>query len=79
VKDGPAESEPTRVPFGAKQAGEVRARWAWVEPTVWTDRMLTALEDGVKGGKCWSNAFFAAQGLFSLTAAYEAARSVPCG
>src|SRR5690606_35694364 len=36
----------------ATQAGESRARWAWVEPCVWTDRMLTALEQGVKGG-CW--------------------------
>ena len=26
-------------------------RWAWTEPTVWTDRMLTALEQGVQGGK----------------------------
>jgi RNA-directed DNA polymerase len=36
----------------AKQAGEVRARWAWTEASVWTERMLTALEQGVKGG-CW--------------------------
>lgn len=48
------ESQPTRVPQGAKQVGEIRARWAWVEPTVWTDRMLTALESGVKGGKWFS-------------------------
>ena len=34
----------------AKQAEEVRARWAWAEPSVWTTRMLTALEEGVKGG-----------------------------
>jgi len=32
-----------------KQDREVRARWAWTEPSVWTDRMLTALEKGVKG------------------------------
>ena len=38
------------VPATAKQVGEVRARWAWTEPSVWTDRMLTALEQGVKGG-----------------------------
>ena len=38
----------------AKQAGEIRARWAWVEPAVWTERMLTALEEGVKGGKWFS-------------------------
>ena len=34
----------------AKQVGEVQARWAWTEPAVWTERMLTALEVGVKGG-----------------------------
>ena len=37
-----------------KQVGEVRARWAWTEPAVWTERMLTALEVGVKGGKWFS-------------------------
>jgi RNA-directed DNA polymerase len=39
---------------GAKQAGDIRARWAWTEPCVWTDRMLTALENGVKGGQWFS-------------------------
>lgn len=48
--DGTTENDPARVPQAAKQAGEVRARWAWAEPSVWTDRMLTALEEGVKGG-----------------------------
>lgn len=50
------ERQPARVPrhFGAKQVGEVRARWAWTEPAVWTDRMLTALEQGVKGGVWFS-------------------------
>jgi RNA-directed DNA polymerase len=36
------------------QAGEVRARWAWTEAAVWTERMLTALEQGVKGGHWFS-------------------------
>lgn len=31
--------------------GEVRARWAWTEASVWTRRMLTALENGVKAGR----------------------------
>lgn len=43
------EARPTPVPK-AKQVGEVQARWAWTEPAVWTERMLTALEVGVKGG-----------------------------
>lgn len=53
VKDRPEESRPAGV-LEAKQAGEVRARWAWAEPCVWTERMLTALEQGVKGGKWFS-------------------------
>lgn len=50
------ETQPTRVSqyVGAKQVGAVRARWAWTEPTVWTDRMLTALVRGVKGGVWFS-------------------------
>ena len=35
----------------AKQVEEALARWRWVEPRAWTIRMLTALEQGVKGGK----------------------------
>ena len=31
-----------------------RARYRWVEAGVWTDRMLAALENGVKGGKWFS-------------------------
>ena len=27
-----------------KPAGDIRDRWGWVEPSVWTDRMLTRLE-----------------------------------
>jgi len=42
------------VPVTATQAGETPSRWAWVEPSVWTPRMLTALERGVKGGKWFS-------------------------
>lgn len=32
----------------------MRQRWKWVEASVWTDNMLTALESGVKGGKWFS-------------------------
>src|SRR5438876_7925120 len=48
------EEIPARVPERAKQAGDVRARWAWAEPAVWTERMLAALEKGVKGGQWFS-------------------------
>jgi RNA-directed DNA polymerase len=46
----PTEDKPATVPM-AQQAGEIRSRWRWVEPSVWTVRMLTALEQGVEGGK----------------------------
>lgn len=39
---------------GSKQGGEVRERWPWAEPSIWTDRMLRALETGVKGGVWFS-------------------------
>src|SRR6516165_2293367 len=45
------EQTPSAVPATAPQDGEIRARWAWVEPTVWTERMLTTLETGIEGGK----------------------------
>ena len=45
------EAKPAAVPAEAKQAGEIDDRWSWVEPSVWTPRMLTALKQGVKGGK----------------------------
>lgn len=38
------------VPARAKPADAVRTRWAWAAPEVWTERMLTALEQGVRGG-----------------------------
>jgi RNA-directed DNA polymerase len=51
VKDSPKEQQPSAVPATAQQGGEIRARWAWVEPAVWTERMLATLEAGTEGGK----------------------------
>ncbi len=48
------ESQPVAVPARAIRAGEAPDRWSWVEPTVWTARMLAALEQGVKGGRWFS-------------------------
>lgn len=36
------------------EARQRRERWPFAEPGVWTDRMLAALEDGVKGGSWYS-------------------------
>lgn len=48
------ETQPVAVPVRAKRAGDAPDRWSWVEPSVWTERMLTALEQGVKGGTWFS-------------------------
>jgi RNA-directed DNA polymerase len=45
------EERPSAVPATAQQDGDVLARWGWTERAVWSERMLTALEQGVKGGK----------------------------
>ena len=56
MKDITKEDKPTIVAETPKQVGETQVgeRWKWVEPLVWTERMLTALEEGVKGGKWFS-------------------------
>jgi RNA-directed DNA polymerase len=41
------------VPARATQGAEAR-NWSWVEASVWTDRMVSALENGVKGGRWYS-------------------------
>lgn len=48
------EEQRSPVPETAKQEREIPPQWAWVEPVVWTDKMLAALERGVKGGKWFS-------------------------
>ena len=63
------EAEPVAVPAEAKQTGEIRDRWSWVEPSVWTPRMLTALEQGIKGGK-WFSLIDKVYAPGNLTAAY---------
>ena len=61
VTDTTPQGQPVAVLARAKQAGEVRVRWAWVEAAVWTDRVLRAL-------------LFAGQGLYSLATAHALAR-----
>jgi hypothetical protein len=41
-----SESEAPGVPKRARQGAETRGRdWSWVEATVWSERMLAALEN----------------------------------
>lgn len=43
------------VPVTAKQGTEAQARdWSWVEASIWTGPMVSALGNGVKGGKWYS-------------------------
>ena len=69
MKDPTTQDQPAGVPRAATQAGETRARWAWVEATVWNERMLTALETGVKGGK-WVSLIDKVYALPNLRAAF---------
>lgn len=54
MKDAPREEGPPGVAERPMQGGDIRGRWPWVKPEVWTDRMLEALENGVKGGRWFS-------------------------
>jgi RNA-directed DNA polymerase len=44
-------NEPVTVPFAATPAGEPPSIRGWANPCVWTERMLTTLEQGVRGGR----------------------------
>ena len=70
MTDRTTENKLAGVPETATQAGEVRARWAWTEPSVWTERMLTALEEGVKGHK-WYSLMDKVYALPNLRAAFK--------
>ncbi|MDP3115021.1 MAG: group II intron reverse transcriptase/maturase [Candidatus Cloacimonadaceae bacterium] len=48
------EEQRSSVSEQAKQERDIPPLWDWVEPLVWTDKMLAALERGVKGGKWFS-------------------------
>jgi RNA-directed DNA polymerase len=49
------ESQAPAVPARATQGAETHDRdWSWVQASVWTERMLAALENGVRGGKWFS-------------------------
>src|ERR1700737_1364161 len=51
--DRNASRKAPAVPARATQGAEGRD-WSWVEDTVWTERMVSALVNGVKGGRWYS-------------------------
>lgn len=48
----------------------LRKKWYWAEASIWTDNMLTALENGVKGGK-WYSLIDKVNGTINLVGAWE--------
>src|SRR5437870_135846 len=64
--------KPTIVPFAATPAGESPTVKAWANLSVWTDRMLTTLEEGVGGGR-WHTLI---DKVFSRQNLFDAARRV---
>lgn len=58
----------------AKQSREAESqKWDWVEAEVWTGRMLTTLENGVKGGR-WFSLIDKVYGRRSLEEAWRKVR-----
>lgn len=47
----PQQTPPSLAFKEPQKGGEIRSRWEWVEAEVWTERMLTALETGLKGSR----------------------------
>jgi RNA-directed DNA polymerase len=64
------EAPSSPVSCGTPQDGDVLLRWRWTERAVWTERMLTALEQGVKGG-CWFRLMDKVFAERNLAAAYS--------
>src|SRR5258707_439613 len=75
----PTDPHSALVPDGATPAEAIRARWAWTAPEVWTDRMLTALEQGVRGGRWFTliDKVYAPSTLRAAFARVKANRGAP--
>ena len=69
VTDDPSAERSATVPSAAIPADATDARWAWVAPEVWTPRMLTALDRGVRGGR-WHTLIDKVYALPTLAAAF---------
>ena len=69
MSDKPKDPEPSKVQQ-LERGGQIRGRWPWVEPTIWNERMLEALETGVQGGK-WHSLMDKVYRPANLRAAWE--------
>ena len=70
TEESDSMSESVQVPQKAKQTESDPAQWAWVDRAVWTERMLAALGNGVKGNK-WFSLIDKVYGLGTLQRAWE--------
>ena len=69
-----AETAPG-VSLGTRQGAEATGRdWSWVEASVWTERMVSALGNGVKGGR-WFSLLDKVSALATLNVAWTKVRS----
>ena len=69
MSDRTNDEQPLRVQL-LEPGGEIWARWSWVERAVWNERMLEALETGVRGGK-WHSLIDKVYRLPNLQAAWK--------
>ena len=67
------------VPETARIADDTRdpRQWGWVEPTVWSERMLAALVNGVTGGK-WYSLWDKVSDRWTLEASWRAVALQAC-
>jgi len=73
VKNQTNEQRPAAVAAAPKQAGEASAheRWAWVERSVWTERMLTRLTTSEPANQVWFSLLDKTYAPANLQSAYE--------
>jgi len=71
--NGSRQEQASSVPVTARQGAEGRD-WSWVEASIWTDRMVTALVNGVKGG-CWFSLIDKVYAPATLAAAWTKVRA----
>jgi len=69
-KERESMSESVQVPERAKQTESAPTEWTWVDRAIWTERMLAALGNGVKGNR-WFSLIDKVYRLSTLQAAWE--------
>ena len=69
MNDRPNDQQPPKVQL-LERGGPAQTRWGWVERAVWNERMLEALETGVRGGK-WHSLYDKVYRLSNLKEAWK--------